>query len=74
MASFSRRLRLLAAIAACKRTIREAQAEIDAAYWRFTRQARGVPPVVAVPDAYARKKEAEQELRALKGPKLNCTS
>ena len=29
------------------------QAEIDAAYWRFCRCARALPPVLAVPHAYA---------------------
>lgn len=42
--------------------IRKAKDEIDAAYWTFTRCARGVPPAVAVPDAYRRKREAEAEL------------
>lgn len=32
---------------------RAASAQIDAAYWAFTRQARAVPPAVAVPGAYA---------------------
>jgi hypothetical protein len=29
-----------------------AQARIDDAYWRFTRQARAKPPCLVVPDAY----------------------
>lgn len=38
---------------------------IDAAYWRFCRQARALPPVLAVPEAYARRAaiEAEQARR-----------
>jgi hypothetical protein len=42
------------------------EAEIDAAYWRFTRQARGVPPSIAVPHAYARRRELREQLRALR--------
>ncbi len=30
----------------------EAEAAIDAAYWRFCRQARALPPVLACPEAY----------------------
>jgi len=48
---------------------RDAQAEIDAAYWRFTRCAKGVPPSSAVPDAYRRRKEAKDALRRLRGPR-----
>lgn len=32
------------------------EAQIDAAYWAFTRQARALPPVLAVPGAYARRR------------------
>lgn len=32
-------------------------ARIEAAYWRFTRQARALPPVLAVPGAYVRRRE-----------------
>lgn len=39
--------------------LREVQARIDAAYWRFTRCARASPPVLAVPDAYSRRTEIE---------------
>jgi hypothetical protein len=46
---------------------READAKIDAAYWRFTRQRRGVPPVLVVPEAYRERAEAERQLRALRG-------
>lgn len=42
------------------------QAEINAAYWAFCRQARALPPVLAVPDAYRRKKELERALEALR--------
>ncbi len=46
--------------------VRAAEDEIDAAYWRFTRCARSVPPSMAVPDAYARRREALAELRELR--------
>lgn len=32
--------------------IRDARDAIDAAYWRFERCARALPPVLAVPEAY----------------------
>jgi hypothetical protein len=35
--------------AALEAELREVQATIDGAYWRFTRQARALPPVLAVP-------------------------
>lgn len=41
--------------------IRAEQAKIDAAYWSFTRTARGKPPCLVVPEAYARR----NELRAM---------
>lgn len=37
--------------------------EIDAAYWRFCRCARALPPVLQVPHAYRRRREIEAELR-----------
>lgn len=43
----------------------KAQAEIDAAYWTFTRCARGVPPALSVPDAYHRRNEANKRLREM---------
>lgn len=33
---------------------RRLQDQIDAAYWRFTRQARALPPSLQCPDAYDR--------------------
>lgn len=45
--------------------VRAATEEIDAAYWRFTRCARGVPPSMAVPEAYVQRREALRELREL---------
>ncbi len=45
--------------------IRAAQDDIDAAYWRFTRQARAKPPSMQVPDAYRRKGAALKALREL---------
>jgi hypothetical protein len=39
------------------------EAEIDAAYWAFTRQARAKPPALAVPHAYARRAEIQRLLR-----------
>jgi hypothetical protein len=42
--------------------LRAVQAEIDALYWAFTRQARAKPPAVLRPDLYARRAELEQLL------------
>lgn len=39
---------------------------IDAAYWAFTRQARALPPVCAVPWAYTLRAEMDRRLRALR--------
>jgi len=39
--------------------------EIDAAYWHFTRCARALPPTLAVPAAYARRREVQARLREL---------
>jgi hypothetical protein len=33
---------------------------INAAYWVFTRTARGKPPILVVPEAYARRAELER--------------
>jgi hypothetical protein len=41
----------------------KAEAEIDAAYWRFTRQARAKPPSLVCPAAYRRRNEIRAELR-----------
>jgi hypothetical protein len=41
---------------------RKADAEIDAAYWRFCRCARAKPPVLECPDAYQRRSEAKRNL------------
>jgi len=38
---------------------------INRAYWAFTRQANAKPPCLVVPDAYARRKEIQAELREL---------
>lgn len=40
------------------------RATIDAAYWRFTRQARALPPSMQCPDAYARLQEVNDLLSA----------
>ena len=40
---------------------RDADAEIEAAYWRFSRFV-APPPAVAVPDAYRRRSEALKKL------------
>ncbi len=45
------------------RTLNDA---IDAAYWTFTRCKRGKPPVLVVPEAYARRREIEEQLRVLR--------
>lgn len=44
--------------------LRAVQAKIDAAYWAFTRQARAKPPSLVVPEAYRRRAEIEDLLRA----------
>lgn len=44
--------------------LRVEQARIDAAYWIYTRTRRGKPPVLVVPDAYARRKELKAMLRS----------
>lgn len=46
---------------------RRAHDAIDAAYWRFTRQARALPPCLVVPWAYAIRKDMDERLRALGG-------
>jgi hypothetical protein len=43
-----------------------AQAEIDKAYWTYTRCARGKPPCLVVPDAYRRRNAAKRQLRELR--------
>lgn len=43
--------------------LRVEQARIDAAYWIYTRTRRGKPPVLVVPDAYARRNELREMLR-----------
>lgn len=40
---------------------------IDAAYWTFTRCARGKPPVLVVPEAYRRRREIDAEIAAMRG-------
>ena len=46
-------------------------AEIDAAYWRFTRQARALPPSLAVPQAYERRREVEAQLSELRKKRMS---
>jgi hypothetical protein len=53
-------------IAELERVEREADARIDAAYWRFTRAARALPPVLAEREAYERRNAARLELRRLR--------
>jgi len=45
--------------------LREVNGVINDAYWRFSRQARGIPPVMAVPEAYERRAQLEADLRLL---------
>ena len=45
--------------------LRIEQARIDAAYWIYTRTRRGKPPVLVVPDAYARRKELREMLKCI---------
>jgi hypothetical protein len=49
--------------AALEKELREVEDKIDAAYWKFSRQARAKPPVLVVPEAYERR----NEIRALLG-------
>jgi hypothetical protein len=49
--------------------LRQVTDVIDAAYWTFTRTARGKPPILVVPEAYRRRAEIEAALRG-KGPDL----
>ena len=42
--------------------LREVEAQIDAAYWTFTRCRRGKPPILVVPAAYARRNELRRLL------------
>lgn len=48
--------RLAAALEAAQRRRAAAEARIDAAFWRFTRCARALPPVLAEPAAYAERR------------------
>ena len=48
---------------------KEVEAKIDAAYWRFTRCARALPPVLAEPAAYERRRAIDAELAALPRPR-----
>lgn len=41
----------------------QANDEIQAAYWRFCREARAKPPVLVCPDAYVRRRKAEEEIQ-----------
>jgi hypothetical protein len=50
-------------VLALRAELADCEAKCDAAYWRFTRQARAKPPSVAEPAAWARR----TELRALLG-------
>ena len=45
--------------AALEAELGKAQAEIDAAYWRFTRCARATTSTGGLPEAYARRKTLE---------------
>lgn len=44
---------------------KEVQATIDAAYWRFTRQARALPPSLQCPEAYSRRAAIDMALALL---------
>lgn len=48
-----------------RRELERVRSQIDEAYWLFTRTARGVPPSMARPDLYARRRELQRELHAL---------
>ena len=39
--------------------------KINKAYWTFTRCARGKPPCLVVPEAYARRTELNKAMRAI---------
>jgi len=49
--------------AALKAELAKCEAEINAAYWAFTRQARAKPPCLVVPEAYRRRNEIQALLR-----------
>ncbi|GAB5541349.1 MAG: hypothetical protein SangKO_011090 [Sandaracinaceae bacterium] len=50
-----------------RRELERVRSQIDEAYWLFTRTARGgVPPSMARPDLYARRRELQRELHALR--------
>ncbi len=51
----------LVEVLAAERT--RAHDAIEAAYWRFTRQAKAPPPVLAVPWAYPLRAEMDRRLR-----------
>ncbi len=58
-------------LAALEQELARQEARIDAAYWTFTRCARGRPPVLAVPDAYQARAKLKETIRAMRG--RGCT-
>lgn len=59
-------LQIRAEIAETEETIRHLKDEIDAAYWKFTRQARALPPSMQCPNNSQETANAENKLRELK--------
>jgi hypothetical protein len=59
-------------IADLRQIIAEQDAIIEVAYWNFTRQARAKPPVMVVPEAYAKRRAAHQELAAQLGQEVQA--
>lgn len=51
---------------ALQQELAECEARIDAAYWRFTRCARALPPILVVPEAYRRRNEIRALLKTQK--------
>lgn len=49
-----------------RRELERVRSQIDEAYWLFTRTARGLPPSMARPDLYARRRALRRELVQLR--------
>jgi hypothetical protein len=59
-------------IADLRQIIAEQDEIIEGAYWNFSRQARAKPPVLVVPEAYAKRRAARRELAALLGQEVQA--
>lgn len=56
-------------IAEIEAELRVVEDKINNAYWTYTRTARGKPPCLVVPEAYARRRELNEMLREAKRKK-----